>query len=263
LGISDNDSYDLLKFIVISSKRRNILVLLEEGPKTLQEIKKFLKADSPAVIPYLRQLEKNKLIFRSNGEYSLTDIGSIIAKQIKGIDGSLKVFKRNMDFWIDHDLSGIPDELITTIYEIGDYEIVSSTPVDILKPHREFINLLLNSRWIKGVCPIYFSDYPGTILELLKKGAEISLIITDDVFTKILENNSGELAEAKKFPNYNLKICNNKIRIAFAVTDNFLSLGMFLKNGAYDFHSNIISHDRSAITFGERLFDYFQKYITE
>ena len=47
-----------------------------------------------------------------------------------------------------------------------------------------------------------------------------------------------------------------EVKIAFTVTDKYLSLGLFLEQGDYDNSKDLISDDYDAVTWGNQLFKY-------
>ena len=50
------------------------------------------------------------------------------------------------------------------------------------------------------------------------------------------------------------------VKISLTAGDNFIALGLFSADGAYDLNISLISHGEEAISWGNRLFDhYFQK----
>lgn len=46
----------LLSLLALSEKRRDILFMLQEEPKTLKEIRDYFKITSPEIIPQIRKL---------------------------------------------------------------------------------------------------------------------------------------------------------------------------------------------------------------
>jgi|Deesub1362A_J573_1020465.scaffolds.fasta_scaffold08064_4 predicted transcriptional regulator len=247
-------------FILLSEKRKNLLLLLQDGAKTLDEIKGFLRVTSSGIIPQIRKMEEKGLIYQKNKNYYLTEIGLIIAKSFDKFYRTVKILEKNWKFWHNHKVSGIPDEFLLRIYELGSYIIFESDKTDIFKPHREYINNLLKAKWVRGVSPILHPEYPKTILTLARRGTDISIIMSEEVFRKIKEEHLTELKEGLSYENMRLFVCKKRIEVAFTVTDFFLSLRLFLKDDTYDFYRNIISYDKSALKWGRDLFSYFEKY---
>ena len=64
---------DLLCTICYSQKRKNLLMLLKDGPKSWEEIKASLHVTSTGMLPQIKILEDEKLICRKGKEYGLTE----------------------------------------------------------------------------------------------------------------------------------------------------------------------------------------------
>ncbi len=249
----------LLSLLALSEKRRDILFMLQEEPKTLKEIRDYFKITSPEIIPQIRKLEKENLIFQDGKKYVLTDVGEAVTKSFGRFFKTLKLFENNMDFWKEHNIRGIPEEFQMRLYELEEFKIVKSSPTEVFEPHKEFMKSLAKSTTVKGVSPIFHPEYPNFFLELAKKKKEVSLIVTKDVFERIRREYSKELEKGLSFGNSNLMVCNENFKVAFTVTDFSLSLGLFLKNGNYDVYHDIVSFDATAIKWGEELFRYYQE----
>jgi predicted transcriptional regulator len=165
---------------------------------------------------------------------------------------------RNEEFWIRHIITGIPQPLRKRINELGDYIIIESEPTEIFQPHKQFMKKLLDSKWIKGVSPIFHPEYPNAFVQLANKGVEISLILTKNVFDKVEAEYKEELKKFLGYKNATMMVCEEEILVAFTVTDLFLSLGLFFKEGEYDTHHDLQSTEGSAIKWGEDLFNYYK-----
>jgi predicted transcriptional regulator len=118
---------------------------------------------------------------------------------------------------------------------------------------------LLKSKWVKGVSPVLHPEYPKSLLMLAEKGIDISIIATREVLEKIKEKHKMELEKSASYKNMRLMVCDEEVKVAFTVTDFFLSIRLFLKNDTYDFYRNIISHEKSALKWGDDLFNYYEK----
>jgi len=242
-----------------SEKRREVLFLLQEGPKTLDEIKDHLKASSSETIHYMRKLEEKNLIHKKEERYTLTDVGGVVAANLSTFFKTLNLFEENEKFWKEHDISGIPEEFRLRLYDLRNYKIFESTPTEVFKPHDTYVQNLLKSKSIKGVSPVLHPEYPKTVVMLAEKGVDISLILTKNIFEKIKKEHKKELEKYLSFKNASLKVCNEEIKVAFTVSDVFLSMRLFLYDGTYDFYRNVITHEKSALKWGEELFRYFEK----
>jgi len=173
------------------------------------------------------------------------------------------VLKKHEDFWLTHDLRGIPEQLLEKIGWLKNLTLAEDTSTDIFKVHLNFINLLKNAKEIKGVSSIFVPDYPLLFVDLvIKKKADVQLVMTEEVFNKMLEmTNQKLLKKAIKDENFKLKLytVEENINAAFTVTDYFLSFGLFHVDGTYDYNRDIISYDRKGIKWGRELFEWYLK----
>ena len=249
----------LISFLVNSEKREKLLLLLSDGPKTLSEIREYLGVSSSGIIPEIRKLEEKMLIYKDNRSYFLTEMGIVVAEYICQFEWVLQIFNMNTKFWDEHNISAIPIEFRLRIHELGNYEIIKSIPNDIFRPQNEYLKNLLNAKWMKGVSSVLNPEYPEYVLNLAMKGMPVSLIVTSDLLQTIKDKCEKELELGKNCTNACVMVCDEKIEVSFAVTDFFLSLRLFQKDGTYDFYQNIISFERSAVKWGEDLFRYYEK----
>lgn len=251
-------SKGLLSLISFSEKRIGILLMLQEEPKSLDEIKDYFKVTSPEIIPQIRKLEKGDLIFRECKKYYLTEVGKIVTKSFDHLFKTLKIFEGDIKFWKEHKISWIPEEFWTQLYELGDYKIFEGTPTEIFKPHEEYIKNLLNSRRMRGVSPALHPEYPKIVTMLAERGADISIVIPRKVFEKLKKDYKQELLNFLSCKNASLRVCDEEITVAFTATDTFISMRFFLNDNTYDFYKNIISYEKSALKLGEDLFKYYE-----
>jgi len=66
------------------------------------------------------------------------------------------VLERDPEFWKSHDLSGIPPEFKIRMDEIGKYEIIRSEGDEVLKHHKVFASIYLNSKLVRVAAVVIF-----------------------------------------------------------------------------------------------------------
>lgn len=254
-------AHDILRTAMCSDLRMNLLIGLNERKKPLSELRDGLKISSTTAIHSLRDLEKNKLVFQdSQRDYSLTKLGKIIALKLIDFNDAAVVLKKHEKFWLEHDLSGIPEFLLEKIGWLKDSNIVQIDSLDIVKTHESFIRFIKPAKWIKGVTPIFSSDYPDVFREIVERNVSTSIILTDAVLKKSIDT-VGKENFNNLVSNYNLDllVTNENLKVAFTVTDGFISLGLFSNDGIYDPAHDLISTDSKAIHWGVLLSEYYQK----
>ena len=253
---------NVLKMVVTSGVRRKVLLALLDGPKTLGEIHAYVSSTKSTISHALSDLASEMLITQNpeTKKYALTNTGYIVSIQVKNILGAMENIKKFEEFWLSHDLSGIPEELLMRLGDLRNAELHKTTPEYLRLPHERYMELIRTSRWIKGVSPILFTDYSEEFLQLSLGGeVDIEIITTKTVYDKLIEVSPPDaVSRVKRLPNVRLYVMDENPKVAFTVTDNFLSLGLFLPNGTYDMMSDLISTSEAAKKWGVALFEYYK-----
>jgi len=253
-----------LRLATCSELRRGILASLKEGRKALRELREELEVSSTTAIHALRELEKGNLVFQDeHRDYALTKIGEIIALKLSDFVDAVEVLKKHEDFWLTHDLSGIPPHLLEKIGWLRDSTVIESSATDVFKVYQEYIDMLKDAKEIKGVSFMFFPEYPFIFQELVReKKIDVQLVIIKEVMDRILEVIDQELLkkvlsdESFKLRLYRLK---EGPKAAFTVTDFFFSFGMFNHDGSYDWNRDLLSYDKKAIAWGRELFEWYRE----
>ncbi|HUW66613.1 MAG TPA: winged helix-turn-helix domain-containing protein [Candidatus Nanoarchaeia archaeon] len=250
---------NIQRLAVCSDLRRNVLMSLYADKKSLGHLRDELEISSTTAIHALKELEKYNLTFQDNDKnYLLTNIGRMIAVKLRDFSDAAEVLEKHTEFWLEHDLSGIPELLIEKIGMLKDSELIKDTEIDIFKVHSNFINLLKNAKEIRGVSSIFVPEYTSLFQELVRKNVDVQLILSKEVLDKIDESILNQLI-TKSEPKFNLFVMNKNLKAAITVTDYFLSIGLFRMDGTYDYSNDLISYSKEAILWGNEFFNYHVK----
>lgn len=250
---------DLLSIITSSDKRKKLLLLLQQGPKTLEEMRLALNFTATGMLPQIRILEERNLLKQEGKQYALTEIGQIIVGYLEPLVKTVEVIERQEEFWREHDSGAIPSSLLTKIGELGNTQIIESSIEELYEPHKEFLENILSSKKVMGISPIVHPIYPDFFLRLAEKGTDISLILTRKAFDKIENEYREMLSRALNFKNWSLYVSDEDIKLACVGTDIFFSISLFFRNGAFDSRKDLVSFDKSALLWGEELFNYYKE----
>jgi predicted transcriptional regulator len=253
---------DDLKFLLTSGVRTKVIISLIDGPCNLGDLKKELNLDAASISHALKNLAERQFVVKMDNTYNLSQKGKIICIKLVDVIRTVYAVQGKEKLWLNHDIKNIPETLLSTLGDLSDSILVESEPTDLFKPFENYNNILLESDNIKGLSPIFRLDLVETIQKRVEDGANVELIFTDNVLNKLLST-----LDPKCLPdleNYismdNLKIwqIDNDVKIAFTVTDKFLSLGLFSSTGEYDSTKDLVSDDQDALAWGNRLFDYYK-----
>ena len=255
-------SEGLLSILTYSEKRRDILFLLEESPRTLSEIKDYFNVKSPEILPRLKEMEDANYDPQTG-----RPVSAVLSRE--GFSQILQAFSRHpysyrskYDFWRNHDHDAIPDTLLSRIQELKDCGIVRNEQEHIYDSHKSFMENVMSSTQFRGFASIFLPNFPEMFLGLARKNIPISIIVTPNVFYKVKNEYSAEIEEFIKFKHTSFYVYDNA-KISFGVTDRFFSLSLFFKNGTFDPRSDLVGFDSSSIKWGEDLFKHYKEKSIE
>ena len=116
---------DDLKFITSSDIRAKIIISLKEGPKKLGDLKDEVHMRSSSILHSMSQLENKNLISREFRSYSLSQTGEMIAIILIDMVNSFSLMRTHEDFWLNHEINEIPEDLVGKIDCLGDFKVIT------------------------------------------------------------------------------------------------------------------------------------------
>jgi predicted transcriptional regulator len=250
---------ELLNVISASDKRRNLLILLNKGPREWDEIKKILKVTSTGMLPQVKILEEEHLIERDGRKFSLTPIGKVIATQMEPLIRTMEVFDKNRKFWREHNLDVLPFDILNDIRDLGNYRIIENPDEEIFDVNTFLKNISL-ARKLKGLSHTVHPSFPEFFMNLAKKGVEVSLIFTPSVVKIMNDKYPGWIREYLGFKKTSLYVTKRDSKFSFVVTDSFFSISLFYNTGFFDSKNDVTSQDPSALEWGERIYAFLMEH---
>ncbi len=247
---------DLLNVISASDKRRNLLILLNSGPKEWDQIKQTLHVTSTGMLPQVKILEEEHLIERDGKKFYLTPMGKVLTRYMEPLVRTMDIFDKNKKFWHEHNLDAIPEELLIDIRDLGNYQILETADEEIFGIS-EFLDNINRAKTITGISHTVHPRFPDFFLNLAKKEVKMSLILTPGVFKIIREKYQDLLKEGLKYNTSSVYVSKKDIKFSNITTDMYFSLSLFYNNGVFDSKHDVVSYDPSALAWGQRLFCYY------
>ncbi len=252
------DADKVIRLAVCSDQRKEILLSMNGGMKSLRELRDELKISSPAIIHALRELETNHVIRQdSKRNYMLTPIGRGAARKVIDFQGTMAVLMKYEAFWLEHDLGGIPDHLFDRIGSLRDAALIAGTPTDIFKALRHFVELLRDSKVVKLVSPFYIQDIGELVLEQFARQQHVALVLTDEVSHHLIDEIGRARLSKARSENLTLYVTRDNPKLVLVVADPFVALALYRSDGSFDYSYTLTSQNREAIAWGQELFDYY------
>ncbi|AKB13891.1 MAG: helix-turn-helix transcriptional regulator [Methanosarcina thermophila] len=253
----------LIDTIFFSDKRKNLLLLLKEGPKTIEEIKTELNVSSSPIMAQIRILLKEGLLVQKRDSYELSIKGKLIVPKMEPLLSTFRVFDENHDYWARQDLKTLPSHLLDRIGELGSCKEILPKRTHIFDYPPEIMDPLYRSKTVMEISSFFRPGYPSLYLDLAKRGIEVSLVLERSIYEKLISDYRTDAEEFLSLENTHLFVCDNKIELASSiVTDRFISLSMISKEGRY-YNHEMVSFEKSALAWGQELFKYYKDLSEE
>jgi predicted transcriptional regulator len=255
-----NEFRDDVQAIFRSRLLTQVLVALGDGSKPLSTLRDITGSSSQALIPKIRQLEALHYVESVRGDYALTPVGKIVEPEIERLVMVMGVLQRHRDFWIEHDIEGIPPEFLREIQQLYNSEIVKDIEENIFVVYAAFLTILREASWIHGVSSIMSQVLANAVKEAVLGGRPVELVISQKLAQTLLtEPYDKMLGSLKGYTNFSIYVSSSPVKLGMTVTDRYLSLGLYRHDtDAYDAATDLISTNATAVAWGERLFQYYK-----
>ena len=257
---SNDHEFRNVKYLLTSSMRTLILVVLYGKDKTLNEIKDELKKPSATVLHGLKELEENNLIKKQRRDYTLTSNGYLLATNVIKLIDNWYSIEKNKIFWNNHDLSSIPEDCLNRLYLLKDAKFISSTTSDLSNAFNTYVELISKSKDLKIILPIYSENHFKYFIKILKenKVRHLTILTHEDILKSMKQNRylKKSLLENEKLTVIGTK---NKIKLFLTYSESFMALTLFFKDNHYDDSQMIIDTSENAIKWSETLFKSYNR----
>ncbi|WP_440946887.1 helix-turn-helix transcriptional regulator [Methanosarcina sp. T3] len=250
----------LIKTIFLSEKRKNVLVLLlKEGPKSIDEIKEALDVNSSALMPQIKKLLKWDLVTYDPVEdmYKLSDMGVLIVEKIEEFLNIINIYVENHEYWETRDLSEIPYHMRKRIGSLKHCELLEADRDCLFEFHPTFVENVLTSKYVMMASSTFQPQTVSIFSKLLQKDAKVSFVLTEQVFDKFFDDFPDQFKCFLSRENMSVSMRSGHIGpLTLVVTNTFMALWLFDKNGRFD-GTTLISYEESALKWGRELFTYY------
>jgi predicted transcriptional regulator len=248
---------NLLETIFLSEKRKLLLLLLEDSPKTIEYIVDELKTSRQGLLPQIKILTEQKLITKNSGTIQLTHIGRLLVGKMKSIVNTVDILENNYEYWTTRDFSAIPTHLFEKINDLCPCIIAEPKINEMFEFSPAILNGIMTSKYILACASFIHPSYPSIFHKLSKKGTETSVILTENAIKK-LESDFRELQEEFiKYEHSRIYAIKELNMPGIIISDNFILLWLFNEKGNFE-PLHIISQSETAINWGKELFEHYR-----
>jgi len=87
----------LITVLLSSEKRTDLLLLLKEKPRTIEEINDELDTNSVAILPQIKKLKEVGLVIHEDRIYGLSPLGKIIVRKMEPLIEVIRLLEESYD----------------------------------------------------------------------------------------------------------------------------------------------------------------------
>jgi predicted transcriptional regulator len=252
--MKDESMTDIL---FLSEKRKQILLFLLNGPKTIDEIKEKLVSKSSPLMVQIRILIRNQMVLEVKEGFSLTPLGKYIVQDMKSILEMFSVLDKEPAYWVDIDFSAIPAHLLNRIGDLKDIQLHFPEKAHIFDRTKIVNQKLKNTESLIEISSVFRKDYIADYVKIAEKEIGVSFVLTKNVIDR-LENEYPEIYyRYMRLKNVRFFICPDMKLASCTITDKFIALSLFMENERF-FNHDLVSEDKSAIQWGNDLFHHYR-----
>ena len=248
-----------MDIVFLSEKRKNLLLFLRSGPKNIDEIKKALQVSSTSILPQIKKLKEQKLVLQEDKTYELAPIGKVLVEKMDPIVSTLELFEENFEYWAERDLQGIPPGLRKRLWELGTCKLIKPDLERMFEFDPEFMDNLNRAEHIFESITYFHPALITLCRDIANKGVKISLLVTEPVLRRCIEDYREDLLHFLGLENVKLFLHSGELRIAsLTVTDDSMTLSLFPRKRHFDGES-LVSYDPCSLNWGMELFNHLLK----
>jgi len=248
----------LLDGIFASEKRRNVLLLLKDGPRDMEEILCHIDTTRQILLPQIRILEKHHLISHQKDTCELKAIGKLIVDEMIPLMESVSFFNGEDDYWGTHKLDFLPPHLLKRIAELGEHSIVKPPLTESFELNQKIIEAGFTSRSHHIACAYYHTDMSSVLSRMVKNGTAVHYIVTGSVLEKIMASGREELTRLLENKLFHMYVCPGMDFLGFTYNDHSVLLRLLKNDGSPD-STQVECFDPGAHEWAKELFEYLLK----
>ncbi len=249
----------LINLLLFSDKRKNFLLLLAEGPKTIDKVLDVLQISRISLLPQIKKLKEEGLIVQDGDLCSLSTIGKILIKKMRPLVNAAVLFEENEYFWSQRKLDTIPFYLLKRIGELKGCQLVEPDSADGSDFLSEMTNHFTDAQKLMLLFSYFHPHIPSFSLDFVKRGTELKLILSRNLFEKFSTDfqSKGEMILAQEKASIFMRLENTlETPAVIVVSENKFLLGLFNKKEGFE-GQYLLSSEPEVLKWGKELLKYY------
>lgn len=253
----------LIELLFMSQKRKDLLLLLKDGGRTIEEIVDILNVTPTGMLPQIKKLKDEFLVVQDDRVYRLTHLAEILVEKMKPLLDTLEVIEENKNFWQNRDLSDLSPAFLERLNELKPYSIVKPDPDKLFETSPVFLEKLEKSNNIFSLSSIFHPALPEIFLKNEDENIKITLITTKKIYERLKSDFEEKLKLYLIRKNRQLFVYPDEMKIAMLTKTELFMMADFLTwKGAYD-QESIIAFEPVSLKWAEELILHYKGQAQE
>ncbi|MDP2216982.1 MAG: winged helix-turn-helix domain-containing protein [Methanolobus sp.] len=252
----------LLDVIFMSEKRKNALLLLQDGPKEMEFLLKSFDTTRQAFLPQVRILEEHHLVSHDRDTYELTTIGKLIVDEMTPLIDKIEVLDTDIDYWGTHQLDFIPPYLLARINELGGCKIINPPLIEYFHDYTDFYEASKKSKSLFKATTFFYSKDEIAFSELVARNVRINIIITSNLLERMQTNKSAIFAELIKDKKLHLYVYPKEMGfLSLSYNDHYTKIRFLKNDGDFD-NKFLLCSNPESFKWVKEMFEHYLKEAT-
>lgn len=251
----------LFDVLFMSDIRKDLLMLLQDGPKNLGSIMANIGIERQPLILQIKILEDQYLITKdtgAEGSYMLTTIGKLLVEEMRPLLTTLDVLDSNGGYWENHRLDFVPRNLLERLEELGPCTIIEPGFSELYEFNKTFQAKSRASSSFFTVTTSFHPMFISLFSELQLQGVEITVVISRELFEKMRSEQYSDLKHLVKSKEVDLYLYPKDMHfLSFTENDYCIQFMLLTNENDYD-NKQFMSCSPGALKWGKEFFEHYK-----
>lgn len=250
----------IVEVLLSSEKRKNVLLLLLDGPKEMETLIKSLKTNRTALLPQLRILKESRLISKLDEDsYKLTTIGKLIVEEMIVFLRTTNMFGENRDYLGTHQIDFIPIYLLKKLPQLSYCNIIDISIGDFFDAEKDFLEKGIASKYWLQITSTLHPMFHEFYVDMIDQGTDVSVIITPEIYEKIKHDYYDDFKELIDIKLISFYLYPKSFEfVSFILADQCINFRLFTQEGESD-NKKMLICSPDALEWGKELFEYYRR----
>ncbi|QLC49012.1 winged helix-turn-helix domain-containing protein [Methanolobus zinderi] len=248
--------------LLASEKRKNVLLLLQEGSQEMETLLEELDTSRTALLPQLKILRENHLIAKSDDSYELTTTGKLITDEMEKFLRTANIFGGDHAYLGTHYIDFIPEDLLKKIPGLGSYQVEDISINEFFDTDEEFFEKAVNSHYWFEITSTLHPTFHDFYVEMTDYITEVEIVINREVYEKLKKDYYEEFKELIDLKLVSFYLYPEELGfISFTLSSESIKFKLLTKEGKPD-NQKLIFSGPNVFGWGKELFEHYKKNST-